>query len=516
MQQIEELKDDDIETMRKKLLGSLLLFTTAFFQIRTGKKFVHTTPLSREPYERTLCKEFTKVFRGETQFLLIRLPPRYGKTEIAIHFIAWALAHYPDCQFIYTSYGASVATEQTSVIRQIISLPSYQELFGVRMRSDSTAKDHFKTTNDGVVYAVGSGGAVTSFGAGLSNIERFGGCIVADDLHKADEAFSDTIREQVNRWFRNTLKSRLNNPFKTPIIVIGQTLHEHDLGQVLAAGEDGEHWRVIDLPARGANGQPLRPDKHDIAALDKLEKFSPYEYWSQYQQKPRPAGGGLYKSKDFVILKNDPQMVSTFIVVDSAETDKTFNDATVFSFFGLYKIETNGVLTDQFALHWLDCVEIWVEPKDLKGAFLQFYAHSMSYKVKPKIVAIEKKSTGVTLISILKELRGINIREIQRGKKSKMQRFIDAQPWIAQKLVSFTFGMSHVELCIEHMASITGNNTHRRDDIADTCTDAIEIALVDKTLSCVYSDQTDNVQISSAIFAANKKLSKGLTSWRNQ
>jgi hypothetical protein len=33
-------------------------------------------------------------------------------------------------------------------------------------------------------------------------------------------------------------------------------------------------------------------------------------------------------------------------------------------------------------------------------------------------------------------------------------------------------------MCIEHMAKITANNSHRYDDIADTCFDAVDIGLI--------------------------------------
>jgi len=37
----------------------------------------------------------------------------------------------------------------------------------------------------------------------------------------------------------------------------------------------------------------------------------------------------------------------------------------------LYEIEEFGHATGQYALHWIDCLEIRVEPKDLKESFLR-------------------------------------------------------------------------------------------------------------------------------------------------
>jgi hypothetical protein len=39
-----------------------------------------------------------------------------------------------------------------------------------------------------------------------------------------------------------------------------------------------------------------------------------------------------------------------------------------------------------------------------------------------------------------------------------------------------------MEMCVNHMKKITNNDSHAHDDIADTCSDAVRIALMDKLL----------------------------------
>jgi predicted phage terminase large subunit-like protein len=232
---------------------------------------------------------------------------------------------------------------------------------------------------------------------------------------------------------------------------------------------------------------------------------SPYVFSSQFQQDPIPAGGAIYKTTDFIYLDDEPEMLCTFITADTAETNKTYNDATVFSFWGLYKIIEGGAETGQLALHWLDCVQMWVEPKELKDEFMGFYTTCMRHKVKPLVAAIEKKSTGTTLISLLSDVRGLTIRDIQRTKASgsKTERFLEIQPVVASKMITFTHGAKHAGMCVEHMAKITANDTHRNDDIADTLYDACKIALLDKTLYHIEDKQDDVV--SSLANAFNQK-----------
>ena len=69
------------------------------------------------------------------------------------------------------------------------------------------------------------------------------------------------------------------------------------------------------------------------------------------------------------------------------------------------------------------------------------------------------------------------------------------QPFIASKRISFTESAKHADSCIKHMSKITANNTHRHDDIADTLSDAIRIAFIEKTLYSNESRQEDRAKI---------------------
>lgn len=357
----------------------------------------------------------------------------------------------------------------------------YQGLFGVSIPRESSAKDNFQTNYGGTVYAAGAAGTITGRGAGIYDPKWFGGSIVIDDIHKPHEATSETIRTHSVDWYFNTLQSRVNSR-KTPIIFIGQRVHEDDLCAHLLKGEDGEQWDRIILPALDRNNHALHPKMHDTDELLNLQAHRPYEFAAQYQQDPQPASGGIFKTEWFVLKDEEPDNIQmTFITCDTAETEKTYNDATVFSFWGLYRISDVGQETDVYGLHWIDCVELRVEPKDLETEFLRFYQDCLHYALKPSFAAIEKKSTGTTLISILKERQGLRVHEIERTRQSgdKTSRFLASQPYVARRCISLPRHGKHTKLCLEHCRKITANNTHRFDDIADTLADAIQLGLID-------------------------------------
>lgn len=276
----------------------LYFFTRYMFKERRKYKWMQNW------HHRVICDALMKVFRGETKRLIINIPPRYSKTEIAVvNFMAWCFGKVPDCEFIHVSYSSMLAANNAFQTRNLVLEPSYQKVFpDLKLRDDSKAKDNWRTAAGGVCYATGTGGTITGFGAGKMR-NSFGGAIIIDDPHKADEASSKTIREGVIDWFQNTLESRTNDP-NTPIIVIMQRLHEGDLaGWLLGDREDGEPveggngevWEHLCLSAIQPDGSALWPAKHSIERLRVMEQAAPYVFAGQYRQLPAPPAGGFFK-----------------------------------------------------------------------------------------------------------------------------------------------------------------------------------------------------------------------------
>lgn len=490
---------DDLQQLRIDLLSDFFLFNRFIFKERTGRDFIISAPESNESHFLEICRALEDVFFGRITHLLINCPPGWSKSELIKNFICWGKAWYPDSNELYISFAHELASAHTHTIKQTIMLPIYRKLFGVEINRDSSAKDFFKTSAGGAVAAFGSSGPVTGRDAGLPGLNRYSGGTFVDDIHKPDEVHSDVIREKVKRNFIETITPR-SRGHNVPIVVIGQRLHQDDIFSYLLNGEDGNKWHHINIKALDDLGNARYPEVMPRETLIQMKKFKPYVFSSQYQQEPIPAGGGLYKEEYFTLLEQIPEVLSTFITVDTSETEKEWNDKTVFSFWGLYQIKHKAVaVPDLYALHWLDCREMNIEPKDLEDEFLDFWASCMTFKVKPQCAIIEKKSTGVTLVSVLKKTQGIKVIGIERTIKSgsKTQRFIDMQQYIAAKQVSLPLLAKHTKMCITHMTDITANNTHKFDDIADTCYDAVNAAFIDKIIVHQVAAKVDYSQLAA-------------------
>ncbi|WP_042298973.1 phage terminase large subunit [Paraburkholderia kururiensis] len=296
----------ELQAIRDAARGDLYFFSRYMFKRRRNFQW------KRNWHHQVVCDALMRVYRGETRNLIINIPPRYSKTEIAVmNFCAWAMGMAPDSEFIHTSYSAKLAAKNSAGVKELLTHEAFGEIFpDVHLAADATAKDDWKTTAGGSFYATGSGGTITGFGAGKAR-DGFAGAIVIDDPHKADEASSDTIREGVIEWFQNTLESRVNNP-NTPKILIMQRLHERDLAGWLLDGGNGEEWEHLCIPAindgswpemaGGKVGDALWPWKHSIDALRVMEKKKPYVFSGQYQQQPSPAEGGIFKPDRITIV----------------------------------------------------------------------------------------------------------------------------------------------------------------------------------------------------------------------
>lgn len=268
---------------------------------RGGSDFI------RNGHQDLICNALERTVLGLCPRLIINVPPRTGKSEIAVvNFISWAMGLFPDSEFIHTSYSSGLAATNTFSARSIMQTEAYQEVFPwTAFRRDSNARDHFRTAQGGVVYSTGSEGGITGYGAGKMR-DGFGGAILIDDPHKAGEARSDVKRQKIIDWFSETLESRKNRR-ETPIILIMQRLHDEDLSGFLLAGGNGETWEHLCIPAIQEDGTSFWEAQFPVEDLSRREIANPYVYSGQYQQRPTPKGGGMFPVDRFDIVDEPPR-----------------------------------------------------------------------------------------------------------------------------------------------------------------------------------------------------------------
>lgn len=288
-------------------------------------------------------------------------------TELVIKmFISWCFALNPKCKFLHLSYSDTLVYDNSETIRTAMQTELYRALFPQsQLASEKGSAKRWKTKAGGELYAVSTQGQVTGFGAGAvdeevevmdggndifsfddhtnevlqmigasSNI--FQGAIMIDDPLKADDAASDLVRERINQRFENTIRNRVNSR-RTPIIIIMQRLHEHDLCGYLQEVEP-DVWTVLSLPViqtdpKTGEDYALWPMKHNLQELYRLREINPVVFETQYMQNPIPTEGLMYhefKTYSVQELPSGSAAQQRWCYVDTADTGSDYLCAICF------------------------------------------------------------------------------------------------------------------------------------------------------------------------------------------
>lgn len=351
---------NEAERLGAKLIlePSLLDFTRYMFKARWGRPFIVSDHHLQIIQALEQCVD-GKLPNGARN-LLINIPPRYGKTEIAvINFVAWCMARNPQAKFIHLSYSDKLVMDNSSQVRELMKHEAFRTIWPMDWKQDADAKGLWKTSQGGAFMASPAGGTITGFGAGSTELgcygTKFAGAILIDDPLKPDDAGSEVERSNVNERLVNTIMSRRNSR-ETPIILIMQRLHEDDMTGFVLAGRTGEKWHHLKLPAL-KDGKALWEHKHTVEDLESIKANSPYIFSGQYQQEPAPEEGIYFLREWFKPYDVLPERLNYYGASDFAVSDKR-GDFTVHGIFG---VDTRGEL---YLVDWWRkqaTADVWVE-----------------------------------------------------------------------------------------------------------------------------------------------------------
>jgi predicted phage terminase large subunit-like protein len=324
---------------REQWAGSLIEFTK------------HTNPLYvPAAHHYRIAEKLEAVERGEIDRLMIFMPPRHGKSELASkRFPAWCLGRKPTRQIIAASYNSDLANDFGRNVRNIVDEPEFSEVFpNVSLASDSHAANRMNTNHGGAYVAAGVGTAVTGRGAHIALID--------DPFKDREEADSERRRELVWDWYRSTLFTRLMPA--GAIVLIQTRWHEDDLaGRLLAAEPD--QWEVLELPAIDAGGNALWPEWYDERALERIRNtIGPREWSALYQQRPQPDEGTFFQRAWFKTWEAKPAL-RYYGSSDYAVTDGG-GDYTVHRVWG---VDADGGLYRVDGWRGQATSDVWIEEK---------------------------------------------------------------------------------------------------------------------------------------------------------
>jgi predicted phage terminase large subunit-like protein len=238
------------------------------------------------------------IIRGGARIIICE-PPGHGKSEYISHWTpTWFLDWWPWKRVLLGSYGADLARGFGRSVRDTIE--EFAGNLRVRIRSDSKAVDEWMTTAGGGMISRGHNGSFTG---------KRGHLFLIDDPIKSDkEAFSQTFRDNIWRWWDSTAATRLEPD--ASVIITHTRWHQDDLiGRLLKDAALGkEQWEVINLPAKAEQNDPLGrkpgetlwPERWPKRLIDAIENNrSPWVWSALFQQRPVAIEGGLFKRQWF-------------------------------------------------------------------------------------------------------------------------------------------------------------------------------------------------------------------------
>ena len=363
-----------------------------------------------------------RIIDGELQKLMVALPPRSLKSFVfSICLPAHFLGRNPGLRIMCASYGAELARQHSADCRKIMMSEWYQSAFPkTRISASKSTETYFETTANGSRRAVSAEGSVTGLG---------GDVIIADDLVSANDAHNLKVHQDRADWFFRSLLTRLNNPNKGIVIVLGQRLHIVDPMATIAASLKMEliaipaiaqEDRTYDLGSgRRYNfkaGEVLHETLLNIDELNARRRaMGAADFLAQYIQAPVPDGGGALDFSTFGRFDTPPKNLMIFHSWDVARTPNG-GDYTVGIKFG-YADEKYYILN------------VYRVQFDINQV-IKFILHKMKEDQPAWSIIETADGSGDAVHRVLTQEHGIRNIERYHPKGSKKDRFYEVAPMI--------------------------------------------------------------------------------------
>jgi phage terminase large subunit-like protein len=297
-------------------------------------------------HHRVIADALERVAAGEIDRLEIELPPRHGKSELAVReFIPFFMGQHPEKSAIVLCHTDTLATDHGRDVRDYWEGPGFSTVFGHKpeaaLRTDSRAADRLQSVAGGIVTFSGRSG----LGAGVG-----GHLLIVDDLFKnSEEAASPATRDSAWRGYNNDAKTRLNDEH-CPIVMIGSRRNEDDVqGRIFDKtsihydAAEAARWTRIRIPALAEDlvdalgrkvDEPIWPEKFGFKYFDSMRSNASEiirdDFQTQYQCNPRPQEGTWFK-KDWLKTYRPtdlPKQLRFYVSSDHAIRIKEKNDSS--------------------------------------------------------------------------------------------------------------------------------------------------------------------------------------------
>ena len=283
-----------------------------------------------------ICEHLEAITAGRINRLLVNVPPGSSKSLLASvlwQAWEWGPCGRPSLRYLATAFNDGPVKRDTRKCRDLIMSDWYQSLWPA-VRLTRTGETSFANSSTGSREGVAFGSLTSQRGDRL----------IIDDPHSTRTAESETDRERTTRQFREGALNRLNDQARSAIVVIMQRLHERDIsGVILDLKMDYTH---LCLPMefepsrrcatsigfrdpRSGEGELLDPGRFGADTVAAMKRETTAFAWAgQYQQRPAPREGALFKRHWFEVVEAAPASGTVCRGWDLAATNSSTSDWT--------------------------------------------------------------------------------------------------------------------------------------------------------------------------------------------
>ena len=405
-----------------------------------------------------IAEKLEKVATGEITRLIVNMPPRHSKSELASYLMpAWFLGRNPKLKIIQATHNTELAVRFGRKVRDLIDSEQYGHIFpDTDLKADSKAAGRWETSAGGEYFAAGVGAAVTGRGADL---------FIIDDPHSEQDAMSEGRLEEAYEWYTSGPRQRLQPGGKIIVVMTRWGLRDLTGRLIKAQGSDvlSDQWEVVEFPAILPSENPLWPEFWKKDDLLKVKASLPVQKWgAQWQQQPTAEEGAIVKKEWWRIWKKEDIPEVDYIIqsYDTAFSKKESADYSAITTWGVFRSEETGadniILMDASRGRW--------NFPELKEKALEENEYW-----QPDMMIVEAKASGLPLTDELRRA-GIPIMNYTPSKgRDKVTRMHTVAPLFEAGMVWAPEKHFADEVIDECMAFPNGEH----DDYVDSMTMAL-------------------------------------------
>ena len=250
-----------------------------------------------------ICSHLEAVTSGRITRLLINVPPGSMKSLLVSVFWQaweWGPKGMQSMRFLSTAFNDDPVKRDTRKCRDLILSEWFRSLWPEVVLT-RTAEMSFANSGTGTREGVAFGSLTSQRGDRL----------IIDDPHSTETAESAAERQATTRKFREGALNRLNDQEGSAIVVVMQRLHEEDISSMILKLQMGYEHLCLPMEfeperrcatsigfvdPRETDGDLLSPERFPREVVDALKRdMGAYSFAGQYQQRPAPRDGALFK-----------------------------------------------------------------------------------------------------------------------------------------------------------------------------------------------------------------------------